>query len=63
MVNIVREMKRHSFNTFWLSEVKKKKIGGCFFKRYRFNSVVGGRGEHDVAIILDQEMTRRVDKQ
>ena len=29
-------------------------------EEHRFISVVGGRGEHGVAIILDQEMARKV---
>ena len=60
MANIVREMKRHSLNILGLSEVKWKKSGDCYFEGYRFISVGGGRGEHGVAIILDQEMARRV---
>ena len=60
MANIVREMKKHSLNILGLSEVKWKKSGDCYFEGYRFISVGGGRGEHGVAIILDQEMARRV---
>ena len=47
MANIVREMKKHTLNILGLSEVK-------------FFSIGGGRGEHGVAIILDQEMSRIV---
>ena len=53
-------MKKHSLNILGLSEVKWKKIGDCYFKGYCFISVGGGRGEHGVAIILDQEMSRRI---
>ena len=58
MTNIVREMKRHSLNILGLREVKWKKSGYCYFEGYRFIS--GGRGEHGVAIIIDQAMARRV---
>ena len=53
-------MKKHSLNILGLREVKWKKSGDCYFEGYRFISVGGGRGEHGVAIILDQEMARRV---
>ena len=53
-------MKKHSLNILGLSEFKWKKSGYCYFERYRFISVGGGKGENGVAIILDQEMARRV---
>ena len=59
-INIVREIKKQSLNILGLSEVKWKKSGDCYFEGYCFISVGGGRGEHGLAIILDQEMARRV---
>ena len=58
MANIVRDMK--SLNILRLSEVKCKKSGDWYFEGYRFISVGARRGEHGVAIILNQEMAQRV---
>ena len=60
MANIVREMKKYSLNILGLSDVKWIKSGDCYYDGYRFISVNGGREEHGLAIILDQEMARRV---
>ena len=59
MANIMREMKKHSLNILWLSEVKWKKSWDFHFEGYRFISAGGWRGEHGLAVILDQEMARR----
>ena len=58
MANIKSEMKSHSFNILGLSGVKWKKSGDCYYEGYRFISDGGGKGEHAIAIILDQEMAR-----
>ena len=55
MANIVRQMKKHSLNILRLSEAKWKKSEDCYFDGYCFISIGGGRKEHGVAIILDQE--------
>ena len=60
MANIVREMRKHSLNILGLYEVKWKKSGDCFYEGYRFFRFGGGRKEPEIAIILYQEMARRV---